>query len=690
MLLHLPDHIVYAMSQTFFHSIWQGIFISVLWASLVSIPGLRSAVFRYWSGLAAMIALFTMGIITYWMHYQPVQESLFLLEYGEATSVNPSIFYEDTISVLHPFHGFFIEHAPLISQIWVWGMVLLLIRLLMGYGYLKYIASGVKSKQHPILISALENVRGKMRLATPVVVSISNKVSGPMLVGWIKPVILFPVGLINALTPQEVEAIIAHELAHVKRHDWLINLVQSLIEVAFYYHPAVWWLSYQIREARENCCDDMAIENGYSPLFYARLLIRIKELQIQTNHSPSISLVGNSKTLLNRIQRILGQTQNFYTMKEKCIALGMITAVILVLTSSSFVQSEKDFKKTNNEATLHLTEYDISSEAEHEILDTIPKKESKKSVYIENTDPGKTIHVEIQDGEIIRLEVDGEPVHPDDYDNYTKEYNYEDGSHFGKMQGFKNYYKLDTDSLPIKIFGMDKDIFREWNVQGLGMDSMIIRSFPKGMRQLYGIEGKQNMPHFFFEGDTADMKSFYFGYGDLLPSFPADQLDEEMKSLRLHLENLEEGELKHLRRWERSRLDSTFQLNRERNLKEMEKMRRLQEESFRKLRNLERDSMRHFHFDMDQWRSVAPHFGGNVQERVGYELNRDGLLIFEKENKVELTGKHLKINGQKQPDNIYEKYKRIFEESSGIPVTKNSHLEFKILGEKHSNSLRRI
>ncbi len=87
---------------------------------------------------------------------------------------------------------------------------------------------------------------------------------------------------------------------------------------------------------------------------------------------------------------------------------------------------------------------------------------------------------------------------------------------------------------------------------------------------------------------------------------------------------------------------------------------------------------------------MTPHFGGNVHERMGYELNKDGLLILEKENKIELSGKHLKINGQKQPDNIYEKYKRIFEESSGIPVTKNSQLEFKIVGKKHSNSLRRI
>ncbi len=470
----------------------------------------------------------------------------------------------------------------------------------MGYGYLKYIATGVKTKQHPILTSALENVHDKMRITTPVVASISNKVSGPMLVGWIKPVILFPVGLINALTPQEVEAIIAHELAHVKRHDWLINLVQSLIEVAFYYHPAVWWLSHQIREARENCCDDMAIENGYSPLFYARLLIRIKELQIQNNPSPAISIVGKSKTLLNRIQRILGQSQNFYTMKEKFIALGMITAVILVLTSSSFKKSEKELNLANDEATIHLTEFKLLPDVEHESLDSIPKKQSKKSVYIENTDPEKSIHVEIQDGEIIRLEVDGELVDPDEYDNYTKEFNPGGESHFGKIPRFKKYYKLDSDSLPIRIFDMDGDIFREWNGPLIEMDSLIMRSFPKGMIQWHQ-KGKHPMPHFFFEGDTSDLNSFYFGFGDHIPSFPMEELNDKMKSLRLQLENLNEGELNHLRKWDKSMLDSSLQFNWEWNDKEMEKMRRLQEESFRKLRKLDRDSLRHYRFDTDLW-----------------------------------------------------------------------------------------
>ena len=79
----------------------------------------------------------------------------------------------------------------------------------------------------------------------------------PGTIGWLSPMILFPVGLLGGLTPDQVRLIIAHELAHIRRNDYVVNLVQTAIETAFFFHPAVWWLSRRIREEREHCCDDV-------------------------------------------------------------------------------------------------------------------------------------------------------------------------------------------------------------------------------------------------------------------------------------------------------------------------------------------------------------------------------------------------------------------------------------------------
>ena len=106
---------------------------------------------------------------------------------------------------------------------------------------------------------SLRRLCGQLRIRRPVRLLESALVDVPMVIGWLRPVILLPASALSGLTPQQLEAIIAHELAHIRRHDYLINLLQSLIETLLFYHPAVWWVSRQIRREREHCCDDLAV-----------------------------------------------------------------------------------------------------------------------------------------------------------------------------------------------------------------------------------------------------------------------------------------------------------------------------------------------------------------------------------------------------------------------------------------------
>ena len=128
----------------------------------------------------------------------------------------------------------------------------------------------------------------------------------PTVIGWLKPVVLLPASALAALSPQQLEAILAHELAHIRRHDYLVNLLQTLVETLLFYHPAVWWLSRRIRIERENCCDDLAVSLCGDPVAYANALADLESLRSETAPTHHIAMAATGGALLQRVRRLLG------------------------------------------------------------------------------------------------------------------------------------------------------------------------------------------------------------------------------------------------------------------------------------------------------------------------------------------------------------------------------------------------
>ena len=124
---------------------------------------------------------------------------------------------------------------------------------------------------------SLQQIAKRLGVERAVRLLASANVDVPSVVGHFKPVILLPASLISGLTPDEIEAILAHELAHIRRHDYLINLIQTTFETLLFYHPAVWWISREIRRERENCCDDLAVQACGNRVAYARTLAMLEE-----------------------------------------------------------------------------------------------------------------------------------------------------------------------------------------------------------------------------------------------------------------------------------------------------------------------------------------------------------------------------------------------------------------------------
>ena len=142
-----------------------------------------------------------------------------------------------------------------------------------------------------------------MGIVRPLRVLLSALTDGPSVVGWLRPVILFPPAALMNLSPSQLEAVLAHELAHIRRQDYLVNLLQTIAETLFFYQPAIWWVSSRIRHERELCCDDIVVETCGDPVGYARALTQLERSRII---SPELGMATTAGPLMHRIRRLTG------------------------------------------------------------------------------------------------------------------------------------------------------------------------------------------------------------------------------------------------------------------------------------------------------------------------------------------------------------------------------------------------
>ena len=204
---------------------------------------------------------------------------------------------EATIAV-HSYSGAHPRTAWL-TVVWLVGVCVVGMRIPLGFRS----ASRLKLSSHPVpyvVLKLSEKQCRQLALRCSVLVAQSGQVLVPCVTGILRPTVLLPASLVTGLTMAEIEAILAHELAHVRRHDFVVNLFQSVIESLLFYHPAVWWISRSVRHERENCCDDLALTICRDRKVYASALLTLGEV------TPSVAVAANGGALFKRVTRILG------------------------------------------------------------------------------------------------------------------------------------------------------------------------------------------------------------------------------------------------------------------------------------------------------------------------------------------------------------------------------------------------
>jgi beta-lactamase regulating signal transducer with metallopeptidase domain/WD40 repeat protein len=204
-----------------------------------------------------------------------------------------------------------LEQATMVLRPWlVWivvawglGVVLCSARPLLGWRTLRRLRRVGSSAVPNEVLAAMQRVSERLGMRRSVRIFQSTLAQVPVVVGYLRPIILLPVSLVTSVPASQLEAILAHELAHVRRHDFVVNLLQTLVETVFFYHPGVWWLSRQIRVEREHCCDDIVVAVLDDRIEYGRALVAMEQLR---GKNSVLALGAADGSLLSRVRRIIG------------------------------------------------------------------------------------------------------------------------------------------------------------------------------------------------------------------------------------------------------------------------------------------------------------------------------------------------------------------------------------------------
>jgi bla regulator protein BlaR1 len=198
----------------------------------------------------------------------------------------------------------------------------------------------------------------------------------PLVVGYLKPLILIPAGLLASLPAEAVEAILVHELAHIRRVDYAVNLLQSLLEIVFFFNPAIWWLSSLIRAERENCCDDIAVTQSSSKVGYIKALVACQEYHQAAPPVFAMALKDNKKHLKNRVTRLISsRNHSLNRMEKSLLAITLITAGLLTVAFTNAKKIEKLVVVAQHKAAqiIRLPDVQASQKLAVNYADTIKK-----------------------------------------------------------------------------------------------------------------------------------------------------------------------------------------------------------------------------------------------------------------------------------------------------------------------------
>ena len=346
------------LGWTLLHSLWQIAAISLSLFVLLKFSGKATANLRYGLACAALCLALIAPVGTFvWLTNSPGAEvqspkSKVQSPKPEFRSPKPDTYNFNTKEVQNKSNaessnsrlwtldfGLWTLDLALPYLVWLWlmGVALFALRTAGGLWQLQIIRRSQISSVNPEWQAKFADLCKKIGVRAKVKIRESAIVVAPVVVGWLKPIVLVPASAFTGLSPAQLEAVLVHELMHIRRHDFLINLLQTGAEILLFYHPGVWWISRKIRNEREFACDDAVVKFYGERLCYAQALANLETLRrMARNIQPQLAAAANGGKLMNRMQRIMqkeAETARFNSLWSVGLVGVLISAIVLTLFS---------------------------------------------------------------------------------------------------------------------------------------------------------------------------------------------------------------------------------------------------------------------------------------------------------------------------------------------------------------------
>jgi type II secretory pathway component GspD/PulD (secretin)/beta-lactamase regulating signal transducer with metallopeptidase domain len=363
----LSPQIVQKLGWTLLHFVWQAGVVALLLAILLRALRKSTPNIRYIVACAAMALIILMPTITFSLLSAPEPaspvESIPISARVSAALQGP---YDADMPLGRaaqymqtPRYTSWQERAdqvcaavlPYLVAGWLVGVFGLSIWHLGGWAQLHRLKSRMVEDVNLFVHSTLQQLSGKLGVNKVVQVVKSALVEVPTVVGWIRPVVLLPASALTGLSSQQLEALLAHELAHIRRHDYLVNMLQTAVEILGFYHPAVWWISHTIRLERENCCDDMAISVCGDARQYVKALAEMERIRCG---QAELAIAAGGGNLSRRISRLLGKEAGGKTHASWVPAVIAAILLIALAIPASLALSGADAEDTSAAAISNL------------------------------------------------------------------------------------------------------------------------------------------------------------------------------------------------------------------------------------------------------------------------------------------------------------------------------------------------
>jgi len=654
------EQFIHALGWTLVHSLWQGALIGLIVALAMVFLQKFTARLRYFIYGISLFVLAGIAVVTFVSSYSSYDsgDAMVLESILAPSSVQNHNTTTNNISkadnafsfqvILENTAAYCREHFPLFVTLWLLGMLAMMLRFLGGYALVRrYRTHRIK----PVMGEwdrKFNELAQRIRVKKNVRLFESALVKVPMAIGYLKPIVLLPLGALNGVPPKQMEAILVHELAHIHRRDYLMNLIQSLLEVIFFYHPVVWWLSMNVRIERENICDDIAITITGNTMEFAKALTNIQEINLG---SPALAagLSGKNKNrLVNRIRRIAGKPKIQSGFAEGFIAASILLVSMIGLSAAAMITYPVD------SGLPEPIYFDESGSALPDILyypeaviiqpDTTEKKqqaEKEKQLQAEMEKQQQMEEMEaIVEAELKEAEAQIKMMEAE----------------LEKVKAMEHYQQAMEEVYSNKEAYMEqmKDAMKAYQESMKDMDIHFDGSSTWSTPHMYMHNGNT-----FFSGDSTVWTSYehpnnFYIYGDSLTEIYFDQWADNFEDYE-ELMILKEDELIELQE----------------SLIELEELHMIE------LEPLVFEFDHDFDYDFDYEFFPGNHVSSKAERIISAELHKDRLIDHGREYIVLIDKKHMLINGEKQTRAIFKKYRRLID-SMDQPWHLDEDEEFRI------------